>query len=175
MSSQNGQDVSSAWILNSIQMDVIRNLKTIYTSHNRCLITDVKLIQQVFGDLRVSSLSDRRHRIIIQCLFQHFVGWNLLNAKIYPHDDCILTFITSCAPHLVIPFLELDPPERYERPNANALGERGLPAVAWLVWNSHESVNSLITFNYLVKRTSDDILRLCFTSGYTFIRRYVLF
>lgn len=140
---------------------LIRNLRTKYDSP----LSDVDLTKEVIRNtLNQKNASDERLRTVLQCLFRHFVSWNLLNAQIYMCGDCILTHIANCFPRLVIPFLKLDPPEGYERPNANALGEYNLPAIAWAAGHSANSLLTTTVFNYLIQRTSDAALRLCFVS-----------
>lgn len=142
--------------------NVIRDLKTNYFKVYHCEMTDVQLVKEVVEFLKIGDMVPEI-RAIMQCLFQHFVSWNLLNAQIYPRGDCILTVIAASAPHLVIPFLELHPPEEYDRPNAETLGEDGLPAVSWIMDNPEWTSATATAFNYLVERTSDNVLRLCFT------------
>lgn len=130
----------------------------------------IRAIHAVFSELRNNSALSHPndHRVILQCLFRHFASWKFLNAPIYTCGDCILTWIAFYAPWLVIPFLELEPPEEYEKPNPNALGERNLPAVIWTFSykTTANYLSSTIAFDYLVQRTSDVTLRLCFSNAH---------
>lgn len=133
------------------------------TSDDRLLVEGLSGVQRVFsllkpGDVRIPN--------VLRCLYQHFVGWDELNARIFLYGDCALTYAASVARHLVIPFLQLEPPVGYEAPNPNALGELELPAIMWAVqcYNDVFDINTSVV-NELLRRTSDSTLRLCFTTN----------
>lgn len=139
--------------------DMMKNYPRRDTNDDK--ISNEFCVESVFASLRNRGAPYKHCGPVIQCLYQHFVGWDLLNSRILLYnEDCVLTYSAFCAPWLIIPLLELVPPKEYQAIDANILGEYNLPAVSWVVQRPDTLLDTTV-FNKLVGRTSDATLRLC--------------